>query len=417
CNFIVTLEAFTHNILHDHIDYEKGNNPNETKDYKDGNFNVPYLSMEFLRELQNNPSFANEQEQLVTVKPDDILLLWDGSKAGEFIRGKHGALSSTMAKLFNLGNNNWDYIYYLLKIHEDYLQNNTRGMGIPHVDTKLLKNLSLPIPPVKEQKMIAKFLDRETSRIDRLIEKKEKLIDLLEEKRTALISKTVTKGLDPGVEMVESGEEIIGEIPAHWDISTLGNISLKLTNGYVGPTRDIFVEDGIPYIQSTHIEDGQIKFEGEYFVSKEWSQKHSNSTLKKGDVLIVQTGDVGECAVVPKNLEGANCHALIIARTANVIDGLYLNLFLQSNIGKDLLNSLQTGATLKHLNTTRVKDVIIPIPPKEEQDKVINYLKGEQRDKEKMIMDITKGIDLLQEYRAALISAAVTGKIDVRGEV
>ena len=124
-----------------------------------------------------------------------------------------------------------------------------------------IENLKLPATPPEEQRIISAFLDHETAKIDQLVAKQERLIELLKEKRQAVISHAVTKGLNPDAPMKDSGVEWLGEVPEHWRMLRISNITTKITNGYVGPTRDILVEEGVPYLQSLHIKNGKILFE------------------------------------------------------------------------------------------------------------------------------------------------------------
>ncbi len=311
------------------------------------------------------------------------------------------------------------YYFYSSESVKQYLSSEAQSVTLSHkrVNPRVIRRISFPEPPREEQEAIVEFLDRETKRVDELIEKKEELISLLQEREEALITRVTTRGLGGEVSTKEVKNETIAELPENWEESNLGNITTKLTNGYVGPTRDILTEDGIPYIQSTHINDGEIEFGGEFYVSEEWSRNHRTSKLREGDVLLVQTGDVGESAVVREDLDGANCHALIIARPVRDVNSYYLNLFLESRLGKNLLKRTQTGATLKHLNTTRIKDITIPIPPIDEQKEIVEYLESERKRFNSMISQIKQSIERLKEYRTALITEAVTGQIDVRGEV
>ncbi len=169
--------------------------------------------------------------------------------------------------------------------------------------------------------------------------------------------------------------EWLGEVPAHWEVRTLAHISSKITNGYVGPTRDILVDQGIPYLQSLHIKNDQILFREDFYVTESWSREHSKSILKAGDVLIVQTGDIGQVAVVPPYFEGANCHALIVvAPIRSVVSGRFLAAVLNSHYGQSSLKSIQTGALHPHLNCGDVRYLWIPLPPKPEQQALVAFL-------------------------------------------
>jgi len=284
------------------------------------------------------------------------------------------------------------------------------GLGQYAVD-----NAPIALPTVEEQTQIADFLNHETAKIDTLIHEQKRLIELLKEKRQAVISHAVTKGLDPDAPMKDSGVEWLGEVPAHWEVRKLSSITDKITNGYVGPTRGLFVDEGVNYLQSLHIKNNEILFNQPYFVSLEWSNAHSKSILREGDVLIVQTGDIGQSAVVTKEFAGSNCHALIVVSSVHpFLDGNYLSWVLNSPYGKNTLLSIQTGALHPHLNCGYVKDVWIPLPPAEEQQQIVNHLERELASFQGLTEQAAKVAKILRERRTALISAAVTGKIDVR---
>ena len=275
------------------------------------------------------------------------------------------------------------------------------------------------VPPMDEQRAIAAFLDRETAKIDALVARKERLIELLQEKRTALITRAVTRGLDPNVPMKDSGVEWLGEIPAHWEASRVAMAVTKITNGYVGPTRDILVDDGLPYLQSLHIKNGKIEFERKpYFVTEHWSEQHHKSVLREGDVLVVQTGDIGQNCVVSAAFEGVNCHALIILRLKpHLGEGAFLSLLLQSTYGQNALKWSQTGALHPHLECGHVREIPLVLPPPTEQRLIVTAVQEQREALDSLQVKVAQAIDQLKEFRTALVSAAVTGKIDVREAV
>jgi type I restriction enzyme S subunit len=289
--------------------------------------------------------------------------------------------------------------------------------GQKRVPDDFVRNFKIAWPPYKEQVEIQAFLDHETARIDTLVEEQQRLIELLKEKRQAVISHAVTKGLDPDVPMKDSGVEWLGEVPEHWRVQSINQATQKITNGYVGPTRDILVDTGIPYVQATHIKNGVINFDGKYFVTPEWSNKMRKSILQEGDVLIVQTGaGTGDVAVVSANEEGYNCHALIILQpVSEKLAGEYLAKFLQSHVGNSVLFSLRTGGMHPHLNCGEVKFIKMPVPPHGEQIKISAYISSISSVIDGLTAESMKAIKFLRERRSAVISAAVTGKIDVRG--
>ena len=292
-----------------------------------------------------------------------------------------------------------------------------RTTNIAHLGGERFAAMPFPVPPLETQRRIAAFLDRKTAAIDDLIAKKQRLIELLEEKRAALINRVVTKGLNPDAPMKDSGVPWIGDIPAHWGTPKIAHVTNKITNGYVGPTRNIYVEQGVKYIQSLHIKNNKIIFDShptQYFVSKEWSLSHQKSILSSGDVLVVQTGDIGQVALVTDCFSGANCHALIIlSPVLSRLHGAFLSWVLNSTYGRSSLLSIQTGALHPHLNCGYVRDVHITLPPISEQECIIAHLSIQLDTLNDAAHGTTDSIKTLKEYRQALITAAVTGQIDV----
>lgn len=280
-----------------------------------------------------------------------------------------------------------------------------------------LRRFPIILPSLLEQKLIVSFLDQKTSIIDSLIKKKLQKIELLKEQRISIINQAVTKGLNSEVSMKDSGVEWIGEMPADWEIGKLNHICSKITNGYVGPTRDIMIESGVGYIQGIHVKNREIIFtpDGPYYVSEEWSNAHSKSILQEGDVLVVQTGSIGETAYVTKEFEGYNCHALIIIRLKYKYGiGKFLSYFIMSNYVRSFFRTIKTGDILEHLNTSRIQDMKVCLPAINEQEKIVKYLDKRTYEIDKQVDLENRKIDLLKEYRQSLISEVVTGKIDVR---
>jgi len=304
---------------------------------------------------------------------------------------------------------------YALRINTRHIKQST---GIQNLDSASYLSEATGLPPEPEQRAIAAFLDRETTRIEALVAKKERLSELLQEKRKAIITRAVTRGLDPSVLMKDSGVEWLGEIPAHWGVRRIAMAVQKITNGFVGPTRDILVNEGTRYLQSLHIKRGEIDFDRKpYYVTDEWSNAHAKSVLREDDVLVVQTGDIGQVCSVPRTFDGCNCHALIILRLkAGIGSGLFLSLVLQSDYGQDKLLWSQTGALHPHLECGHVREIPIPLPPVSEQQTIVEHVEKYTADVDKLSAKVRDAINRLNELRTALISAAVTGKIDVREE-
>ncbi len=302
--------------------------------------------------------------------------------------------------------------YAAMSIPFAYYSTNT---ALPSMTQSALGAHLMAFPRKEEQTAIAQFLDRETAKIDALISEQEKLLALLAEKRQATISQAVTRGLNPNAPMKNSGIAWLGEVPEHWEVRRISSVSTKITNGYVGPTRDILKDEGIRYLQSLHIKQNRIRFDQPYFVDKEWSNSHAKSILEAGDVLIVQTSDIGQSAVVTSEFAGCNCHALIIVSPVrSCLTGDWLSWVLNSHYGFQSLLSIQTGALHPHLNCGDVKDLFIPLPTIDEQREIVDHIESRIQSLNTLTTEAERAIELLKEHRSALIAAAVTGKVDVR---
>ena len=182
------------------------------------------------------------------------------------------------------------------------------GVSYPAVRPSELASMPVPMPTTSEQRAVADFLDRETGRIDALVEKKRRLIELLEEKRTALISHVVTKGLDPTVPMKDSGIPWLGEIPAHWETRRLRHISPKVTVGVVVNPSHYFSDEGsIAFIHGKDVRPGRILTGDLKRITEDSNQVLRKSMVRSGDLLTVRVGEPGVTAMVPEELDGSNC--------------------------------------------------------------------------------------------------------------
>lgn len=365
-----------------------------------------------------NPEVAREY----LLKDKDILISRSGTigRAFVFAADIHPecAYAGYLVRFVPTRQLNSRLFFYFTKsaAFSDWLQTQLIFSTIGNVNGQKYAQCRLTLPPLPEQTAIAEFLDRETGKIDELVAEQRRLMELLKEKRQAVISHAVTKGLNPHAPMKPSGIEWLGDVPEHWETRTIAKASSKITNGYVGPTRDILVESGTPYIQATHIKKGRVNFDDGYFVTPEWSKSHAKSILAEDDVLIVQTGaGTGDIGLVSRSEVGFNCHALIIvASLKDLLSGAFLSAVLQSDYGHQKLESIQTGGMHPHLNCGNVKFIEIPMPPVVEQQAIVTFIANELSKFDTLTAEAQRAIDLLQERRTALISAAVTGQIDVR---
>jgi len=280
-----------------------------------------------------------------------------------------------------------------------------------------MRNILLALPEQSEQAAIASFLDRKTALIDDLIAKRERQIELLQEHRMALITRVVTKGLNPDVPMKDSGAKWLGAIPAHWNVKKLKRISPKITVGVVVNPSTYVVEDGtVPFIRGIEVHENFINTEKVQYISHISNKLLSKSTLNTGDIIAIRVGDPGIAAVIPETLNGSNCASLLIIRMSSKFDSNFICFGMNSLIGKYQVKRFQDGAAQEQINVSDAVNIIFPIPELEEQKNIADYLRKEACKVDKVVDNLFTGNKKLLQYRQSLISAAVTGKIDVRGD-
>ena len=295
-----------------------------------------------------------------------------------------------------------------------WLDSLTYGAKMPRVNSEQVGSSCVPLPPASEQRGIADYLDSKTAAIDALVGKKERLIELLQEKGTALITRTVTRGLDPNVPMQDSGLEWLGEIPTHWHLRTLKRISPQITVGVVVNPSSYVRAEGVPFLFGSDIQEGRVVADEARRMSDEDSRSLGKSRLRAGDLVCVRVGAPGVTAVVPPELSGANCASLVIVRRADAFDSQWLCYAMNSRLVRHQVELVQYGAAQEQFNVAHAVEFFVALPPEAEQRSISDFLDRETGRTDALIQKVRRATSRLKELRTALISAAVTGKIDVR---
>ena len=292
------------------------------------------------------------------------------------------------------------------------------GVSYPAINATDLVGIKIPSLPFNEQTQVANFLDHETAQIDTLIEKQQILTKLLKEKRQAVISHAVTKGLNPDAPMKDSGVEWLGDVPEYWVVAQLKFNTLVMQTGPFGSQlhAEEYVEDGIPLINPAHMIDGEIVPDSKVTVDESTQDRLAKHKLSEGDIIFARRGELGRCAIVQKYQEGWICGTGSLRATLNdklISEYAYLLITSDGLISELSLES--KGSTMDNLNTETLGRVRMPVPPRNEQNEIISYVSQVFGKYKILIESAEQAIQLMQERRTALISAAVTGKIDVRG--
>lgn len=320
------------------------------------------------------------------------------------IRPRSGVCGAFVKRLFDSG-----YLKSKVAVAANGL---TRvGLGQYAID-----NLEVPLPPQAEQVLVASFLDDETAKIDALVAEQERLIELLKEKRQAVISHAVTKGLDPSVPMKDSGVEWLGDVPAHWEVRQVRSIASFVTSGPRGWSERVG-EEGSLFIQSGDLTDDLgIAFSQAKRVAVENDAEAARTRLLVGDVVVcitgAKTGNVAVCDAVEEDAY-INQHLCLIRPMADVLPW-FLGVFLKSDAGQRYFGIAQYGLK-QGLSLENVKATPLLVPPVSEQEALVAAVTRASEQIDQLIGEAVLSIELLRERRTALISAAVTGQIDVRG--
>lgn len=354
---------------------------------------------------------------LKQVKKNDFVISMRSFQGGIEFCGYDGAVSSAYVPLEPQNEYLSGFFKYLFK-SKPYIQALQATTNLVR-DGQALRytnfiQVRLPVPTKREAVSIGEFLDHETAKIDTLITKQEKLIELLKEKRQAVISHAVTKGLNPDTPMKDSGVEWLGEVPEHWIVSQI-KYGYKITLGKMltkePKSKDYELK---PYLKAVNVQPNGVDVTK---VDKMWfSPKELKSLrLKHGDVLISEGGDVGRAAIWNAQLE--ECYiqnALNRARPINSNSSIFLLYWMTFLKHTEYIDIICNKATIAHYTAEKVEASPLIIPPLKEQRCIAQYLNKQSEKFDLLINKAYQAIQLMKERKSALISAAVTGKIDVR---
>jgi type I restriction enzyme, S subunit len=294
---------------------------------------------------------------------------------------------------------------------------NKIGATVDSIEMEDLFALPFAVPPLPEQIAIANYLDEKTAQLDKLIEGKRRLIALLKEERSAVINKAVTRGINPHAKLKSTGIDWLGEIPTHWGVKKLKYLVSKVGSG-ITPSggANVYQQEGIPLLRSQNIYSDRLALDDIAYISEEIDEQMSNSRIQENDILLnITGGSIGRCFYVPKGFGfgNVNQHVCIIRPVQSAIKTKFLHAFLISGYGQNLVDVCQTGANREGLNFQQIKSFDIPVCDVAEQEQIVYFIEAETGKIDATIAKIEKEIVYLREYRTALISEVVTGKIRV----
>ncbi len=359
--------------------------------------NAKFLSDSFL--------FTNHD---VIVKYNDIVMAMTGAtigKTGKYTLSTPALLNQRVCIFRTINTNSQPYVWYTLQssFYLEYINLYAFGGAQPNISDSTLLSFPALLPPLSEQTTIANFLDRETAKIDTLIDKQQRLIELLKEKRQAVISHAVTKGLDPNVKMKDSGVEWLGEVPEHWEVKKLKfNLHLRTEKVKIKGQKVIALEN---------IESNTGKY-----VQTESTYQGEDVACCRHDILFGKLRPY--LAKVYRCNENAIAFGDLLAYQPLIgYKSSYAFYALISETFIKIVDSSTYGAKMPRASADFINEMPLPTPPTSEQQQIADYLDTQTTKIDILIEKANQSITLLKERRTALISAAVTGKIDVREAV
>lgn len=375
--------------------------------------NISDIGPKVLYETSKGVSqLAVNEFNIESSKPGDLLFSFKLSIGQVSFVGREMFTNEAIATFKKNHNYDIGWAYYAFpKFIPENAEENI--YSAPLLNQERIKNAKLFIPPKHEQLEICKFLDRETAKIDELIQKQEKLIELLSEARQALINNALTKGISKNVKLKRTDVQWFMEIPAHWGYSKLGLYSTRVVVGIAEAATHAYQDIGTPILRATNIRP--MKIVGDLlYLNDEFADERGSKALKAGDLVTVRTGNAGVTALVPKELDGCQCFTMLITTVSDKLNPIFMNYWMNSSPAQSYFSIEGWGTAQVNISVPILKQLPIPIPPLEEQNQIVEYLQSKTIGIDALISKTNESLNLLMEHRVSLISAAVTGKIDVR---
>lgn len=353
-----------------------------------------------------------------TLVPSDTIILSCRAPIGSLaVTSKEACTNQGCKSLVKKYDLSTKFFYYYLSISTKQLNNLGRGTTFLELSSDELGSYALGIPNAEEQTQIANFLDHETAKIDTLIAKQEKLIELLKEKRQAVISHAVTKGLNPDVAMKDSGVEWLGQVPEHWTIPQIGyHAEVTKLTGFEYTNLWMPTEEGeIIALRGFNIQERYLDLNKTERISTNLSNKLFRSKLFKGDLVLPCTGTLGNAALIENDdTFHINQNIAKVTFDKNLFVPEFCLYWVTSQPFRQMIDFNNTSGMQPVLLIGDIRKLPIPLCSRVEQIEIVNYLDHQTQRMGELIRKAESAIQLMQERRTALISSAVTGKIDVR---
>ena len=390
---------------------------------------VPFVSAESVRDgkidFNLKRGYISEEQDLIYSKKckpkrNDVFIIKSGSTTGNIAFVDFDDDFNIWSPLALVRTNNDKafsrYIFHFLQT--DFFQDQVRfswSFGTqPNIGMNVIENLKIIVPPISEQTAIAEYLDEKTAQIDKLIAEKRRLIELLKEERLGVINQAVTRGINPHAKLKPSGIAWLGDIPEHWEVKKLKYLTKEKLKYGANESAELEDFEQPRYIRITDFgENGMLRDDTFRSLPKEVAEDY---LLQEGDVLFARSGATVGKTFQFKNYKGLACFAGYLIKASpneNEILSDFLYLFTRSGLYENWKNSIFIQATIQNIGADKYSLLEITLPPIEEQKQIVEFIETATGKIDATIATIEKEIGFLREYRTALISEVVTGKIKV----
>lgn len=365
------------------------------------------------------PMAVSDLSALRVYEPGTLLIAMYGATIGRLgILGNSATTNQACCGMSDPHGVLTKFVYYALLAAREHLLVIASGGGQPNINQDKLRSLRICTPSLEEQQSIVSFLDRENDEIDGFIADQEELIGLLSERRAATVTQAVTKGLEPDVATKESTLGWQSSVNAAWSVVQL-KVAGNVTLGKMLQSEQKMATDELrTYMRAANVQPNHLELSDQ---QQMWFSKREASSLdlRAGDVVVVEGGaGFGRSAYLTEDLVGwAFQNSINRIRPGASSDGRYLNYVLKAIYASGYLDIVCNKATIPHLTAEKLEALRVPLPTKNEQAGIADYLDFETAEIDAAIADAKEAIELSKERRAALISAVVTGKIDVRNHI
>lgn len=307
------------------------------------------------------------------------------------------------------------FFYYIMSVSQKYFDMLGTGTTFNEISANVFKNVHLPVPPLSEQQAIASYLDAKTEKMDQMIAKAEKKIEYLGELKQSLITRAVTRGLNPNAPLKDSGVKWIGDIPRDWEIPRLNFVTSKIGSGSTPKGgSEVYVDEGVVFLRSQNVYNDGLRLNDVVHIVPSIHEQMKGTKVQVDDILFNITGaSICRCCRFTKGIGEANVNQHVcIVRPKNILP-TFLMYCLQSFVGQTQLRQLLKGGNREGLSGESFKNFYVLLPSPNEQQQIATYLDIKCSKIDHIVATQKKKIAYLQELKQSLITNVVTGKIKV----